>query len=595
MSQTKETKDKFDALSVESDGRLHDKLDLINQTQQELEIRKNLLIENALTGNNPSDIIKAQSAITIGADRTNDNRKSIFIDPNSFIGHGTNYREKPTRLSYGLLKDMASTPLVSSIIKTRKNQVAAFSKPQANQFETGFVVRKKGWDKKTDKLNKEDRKEIDRLTEIIINCGQHPSYIRHGFEQFLRLGVHDSLRYDQDNFECIFQLDGRLHSWVQADASTMRVADSFEQQVNGVSIGNAIESRKYKKIAGYYPTYVQVMDNKILADFYPWELNWGVRNPNTDVRMFGYGRSELEDLIEVITNILNSDKYNANFFQIGSAPKGIIRIKGGANNARLQEFRRYWRAQVSGVQNAFRTPVVDAESMEWIDLQKNNKDMEFGRYQEYLIMITCAMYNIAPQEIGFNLSGGMSGNGGGGLFDNNNEQMLQHSSDKGLRPLLRYKEEQINKMIMPHLNPDYEFKFVGIDAENQQTYLDRLVKEVSNYRTVDEVREEAGLKPLPDGMGDIILNPVMLQAAQMKQMQKQQEEMMGGGGDPYAQAEEAAGGGEGGQPQITESPEGSDEQIEELFEMEKALKKGDLFASMLDEGIYRLEKALSDA
>ena len=38
---------------------------------------------------------------------------------------------------------MSKTPIVNSIIKTRKNQVADFAEPQEDKYSNGFVVRKK--------------------------------------------------------------------------------------------------------------------------------------------------------------------------------------------------------------------------------------------------------------------------------------------------------------------------------------------------------------------------------------------------------------------------------------------------------------------
>jgi hypothetical protein len=38
-------------------------------------------------------------------------------------------------------------------------------------------------------------------------------------------------------------------------------------------------------------------------------------------------RAELEDMIDLITNLLNADQYNGNFFKVGSSPQGILTYK----------------------------------------------------------------------------------------------------------------------------------------------------------------------------------------------------------------------------------------------------------------------------
>ena len=53
---------------------------------------------------------------------------------------------------------------------------------------------------------------------------------------------------------------------------------------------------------------------------------------------------------------------------------------------------------ITGVMQAWKTPVVEAD-VDWIDLQKNNRDMEYTSWMEYLIKLSCAIYSIDPTEI----------------------------------------------------------------------------------------------------------------------------------------------------------------------------------------------------
>jgi hypothetical protein len=106
--------------------------------------------------------------------------------------------------------------------------------------------------------------------------------------------------------------------------------------------------------------------------------------------------------------------------------------------------------------------------------------------------------------------------GGNGLGGRNNSEKLSFSKDKGLKPLLKKIQHWINKWIVWQLDPEFEFRFVGIDdAEDKETELDQDIKKVSNFMTVNEIRQKHNLDPL-DGM-DIILNPVASQATMMAQ------------------------------------------------------------------------------
>jgi len=305
-----------------------------------------------------------------------------------------------------------------------------------------------------------------------------------------------------------------------------------------------------KKLNGYYPTFCQVLDNRIVADFYPWEMVFGIRNPSTDIKVNGYGVSELEDLVYTVTSLLWTDEYNARFFKQGSMPKGILRVSQDVNESKLSEFRQEWMSLVAGVSNAHRTPIVNAEKFEWIDLHKANREMEYSQWQEYLIKLSCAVYKIDPSEIGFPFNGSA---GKAPMFEANNEQKLKYSQDKGLKPLVKFYEFMLNRNVVSQLNPDYELVFVGLDAETEQQEDERLTKAVATFMTVNEVRAAKGLKPIQGG--DIILNPVYMQSQALGQQQENEKNAKENDNDgqienPYSGKED---GGDGESGDVTKS------------------------------------------
>lgn len=92
-------------------------------------------------------------------------------------------------------------------------------------------------------------------------------------------------------------------------------------------------------------------------------------------------------------------------------------------------------------------------------MQKSNADMEFSNWLDYLSRLTCAIFKIDPKEIGYNLSSEGSVN-----YESSIQEKLIYSKEKGLIPLLRFIESQINTYIVfPLTNWKYKFKFTGID------------------------------------------------------------------------------------------------------------------------------------
>ena len=487
-------------------------LDAIVLAEEKLKARKFRTLEKAMRSESPEDMLKAnqlfQNSMKVSGDQK---PKAFFIDPLEFNSN-LGYKDKSFSLSYTTLKRMAKAPIINTIIKTRKNQIADFAEPQDNKYSTGFVIRKKSKEGLEQKMDKKDNKISSAITDFLLKGGNDNVWQNDDFDTFIRKIVEDSLIFDQMTFECVRNRRGQLVSFKATDASTFRMSDSlFDKdydnaffQRNGASTWNSKEDFG-KKIKGYYPSYVQIYQNAKVNEFYPWELCFGVRNPSTSIYSNGYGCSELEDLINVITSMLWGDEYNRRFFSQGSAPKGLLRIKGSNNEAALQQFKQQWQSMISGVMQSWKTPVVEAD-VDWIDLQKNNRDMEYTSWMEYLIKIACGQYSIDPSEIGWDIS--RSGSSGG-LFEGSQEQKLQHSKDKGLYPILKFIQKKINKYIIEPLNPDFEFVFMGLNGLSIEDELDMDIKKVGSFMTVNEAREKYDLKPLD--YGDIPTNSTLLQ------------------------------------------------------------------------------------
>lgn len=488
-------------------------IEILQEQEKRFEIQRELTISKAFNSGNVDEILKASQYIQ---KREKTDSKSILIDP-QLMNTGLGYKEKQYSLSYDFLKGMARTSIAKAIIDTRKKQVKAFCTPQQTKYTPGFVIEKKtkfSITKKEVKLTKQEEERVEDIVNFLLDCGTAENYW-HGdtFDIYIGKLLDDSLTCDQAVSELVRNRKGQIVEFFACDGSTFRVADSYDDDMKS---GKEVEEK------GYTPSHVQVYQNNILSEYYPWELMFGVRNPSTDIRSNGYGRSELEDMIQTVTALLNADLYNANFFKVGSAPKGILRYSGNINQNTVEEFKRQWIAQVSGVQNAHKLPMINADKMDFINTNVPNKDMEFSRYQEFLIKIHCALFTIDPSEIGFPMSGTSDSKP---MFEGNNEARLKYSRDKGLKPLLKEIEAWINKWIVSQLDPNFVFRFTGIENEkNEMDDLAEDIQKLSNFMTLNEIRAKYNLDPIEGG--DMVLNPVYNQAKQAEAQMKMQKDQM---------------------------------------------------------------------
>jgi hypothetical protein len=303
------------------------------------------------------------------------------------------------------------------------------------------------------------------------------------------------------------------------DAATIRVASEDIQQ-EATQIGGLKKNEEVK--------YVQVINGTIQAYFTANDLAFGVANPRTDIKIAGYGYGELEMLIHQVTSHLWAEEYNSRFFSQGGTTKGILNLKGNATAPiaphQLESFKRQWLSQVSGLTGAWKTPVVSVDGLEYINVSQSNREMEFEKWMNYLINVACAVYQIDPAEINFPNRGGAGGSGGGGLGDGGIEDRLNHSRDKGLRPLLRFVESMINKHIVSKFDQRFVFSFVGIDAKSEKELAQLRQMDVKVFRTVNEIRKEQGLPKLEGG--DIILDPAYIQYLNNQAQQEMQKQQM---------------------------------------------------------------------
>ena len=532
-------------------------LQSITRAEEILGAKKFRLLEKAIKSDDPQNMVVASKVISAIQNKVEKPTKAFFIDPLQFNAN-LGYKDKPYALTYETLRRMSKTPVINAIIKTRKNQVADFAEPQEDKYSAGFVVRRKPKQGVAVEMTAQDKKIAWAITEFLMRGGNVGQWDADDFDTFIRKITEDSLVYDQMTFEIIRNRRGNVESFIATDGSTFRIADSYYAEdyknpyfeKNGASVWDNREDFG-RKINGYYPTFVQVYQSQKVSDFYPWELCFGVRNPSTNIHANGYGCSELEEMINIVTSLLYGDEYNRRFFSQGSAPKGLLRVKGVNNEAALQQFKQQWQSMISGVMQAWKTPVVEAD-VDWIDLQKNNRDMEYSSWTEYLIKLACAIYNIDPIEIGWDIA---RGDRAGGLNEGNQADRLQHSKDKGLYPLLKFIQRKINKYIVEQINPEFEFVFMGLNGMTIAEELDLDIKKISNFQTLNEIREKYDLKPLDDG--DVVLNSVYMQSRNAASMGGgMMGGMMGMGGeeenpfDAYegedVEEEEGAEGGNGG-------------------------------------------------
>lgn len=496
-------------------------LDELNRLQKSIPYAFQSKIQASLNSNNPEEIMKAN--LYLGEITPNSGRiQSIFFDPNDLSGNGKGFKDSKGILSFEVLRRMGNIHIIRSIVNTRIEQIQNFLHFSEDDQKEGFTIRKKTSLFKEEKkeISSVEKKKIEEIVEFLINSGFNEKWDNiDDFQTFVRKIAFDSLTLDQLAFEVVRDKGWNIKKYRAVDASLIRFLDSVDPKQR-----ERLEDYRFK---GYLPRFCMTWDEQILINpttkepilYYPWELGFGIRNKSSDIRKNGYGTSELEILVELITGVLWSIQYNMNNFSIGSTPKGFINVKNAnISDSNLNEFRQAWSQMMTGVRNAKRTPVINGIDLEWIDLDKSNREMEYQEWAQFLVIMVCSVYRIDPSELGFSFKNQAQ------LFGQDGQKArLQHSREKGLKPILIFLENIITKYIVSEIDEDYEFVFTGIEVEDEETQvnLDKTKLESGMVSMQDIFKKYSGREFDPEN--DIILNQVYQQA----QSSKQQQEMFG--------------------------------------------------------------------
>lgn len=461
--------------------------------------------------------------------------ESILLDDYQVTLQNQGYWERPGILNFNSMRAMVEgTPILNAIITTRQRQVQRFCRPRMGDTGPGFVIKHVD---PTREMSKRENDAVQLLQKFIINCGwefdprRRKMLSRDNFGQFMAKSVRDTLVMDSAPIETEWKRDKSLgiDGFYAVDGATIRLC---------TELGYDGDDKIFA---------LQVIEGNIRTPYTYENLIYEVRNPRTDVRCSGYGYSETEMLIRVVTYLLNTMTYNANFFDRNSIPRGILHLSGNYTPDDIASFKRQWNAMIRGAQNSHNLPVMvskDQESRaEFAEIGGQMTEMAFGKWLSFLCSIACGIFGISPEEV--NLESFATSKSS--LSGSDTEEKIVSSSDKGLRPLLSYYETTFSDFIVQAFSEDLMLRFEGLDDQDQQQAFELRKLTMTN----NEGRKQVGLDAIQGPLGDAPLNPALQQVwMQIEGIGQPQDgedfgdpdaEGDGFGGDDQASQEDAQG------------------------------------------------------
>ena len=452
-------------------------------------------------------------------------QKAMLSDPYfDQVSQSVIYKHRASRLSNKTLKDVSLRDwLVSSIIQARTDTLLRFSRPSHDKFQMGFRIVKRD---EYEDLTPEENEEVRKLEAFMYRCGRMkgtPQDDSMMLGEFLKKCTRDALTFGHVALEKIKTKGGGLHRFRPLPAESVYL---INKKTSKKTVESAIRSGHAKYRLGSdndprteqeineteleYYKYVQVsLDQTVLAIFGDEDMIFKLYNPQNFIDSMGYCYSPLELAVVNVTNHLNAESYNSNFFTHGQAARGILHLKGTVTQGQLTAFRRQFYNTINGAHHAWKTPIVAGlDEINWVPMAGSARDMEYINFNNHIMRAICTQFAIDPVELGLDFLASPTGRSP--MQQANNSYKIEYSRERGLYPLLMFFEDMMNNEILTSLDVNlakkYKFEFIGYDDETPQTQIAQLQAEMTVHSSLNDLLKAAQKEKLKVPGCDLPLN-----------------------------------------------------------------------------------------
>ena len=237
----------------------------------------------------------------------------------------------------------------------------------------------------------------------------HPNNKQKSFRELIEPVIEDILVLDRGVIEKEITVGGLPNALHLVDGASIRTRGMWNGDPNE-------------------PRYEWWPNNVFVSNLLDTQIILMMANP-TSHRVDGF--SPLEALKSTIDADLAARDFNTRMVK-QTSPNGILNLGENVGANVVDSFRAYWDAEVAGKKQM--GIIGGVKNPEFMNLGQSARDMQYMQWQVYLLRKIAAVFGIAPQDLGI-------------TFDVNRASATTQqelSEDRGLKPLLRLIEDQIN-------------------------------------------------------------------------------------------------------------------------------------------------------
>ncbi len=432
-----------------------------------------------------------------------------------YSGAAAGVRSKLLQISFETLRNIVHrVPLINAVLNTRIAQIQPFCRKSTEQDQKGYKL-----EPVEDKLQDDDTEKA--LYQFVEQTGYQFNDDREDdFMDYVQMMIREVLTVDQIATEIQRNRLGEVIAFWLLD---------------GVTIHRTTEESHYPKNV----RFVQMVDQKVYNQYTSKNLIFDYKNKRADLRFRGFGYSEVEMTIDLITTLLFGYRYLQDQFVRDKIPKGFISVMGDIDRTQIQAIQEYWYAAMSGAGGRWNIPILpsgkEGVGIDFKSIQPSNKDMEYHKSLMFISSILGAVFNMDLAEMGIKTDDSQA------LIGESGKPRIEASKDRGLGMLLSFTEQHMNK-ILRKITANYKFRFIGWEPAEEIKRVEIDSKKIKSYMTVDEIREIRGKEPFDEDWSKVVLDAQAVQIYQSGKQAEQAEAMEGEGTEEGAKEEEGFGG-----------------------------------------------------
>lgn len=204
---------------------------------------------------------------------------------------------------------------------------------------------------------------------------------------------------------------------------------------------------------------------------------------------------------EVIGLAIALEDNAARFFGNGSRPGAILEHPKTLSEEAVKRLKESWNRLHGGNEKVYRMAVLE-EGLKYVANRTDNLNSQFIESRKHQDTAICQVFGVPPHKVGLLDKA---------TFSNIEHQNIEYVTDTVL-PQLRIWEQVLNQKLLSRQDRrNYFFEF-SVDGLLRGDFLKRMqgyaIARQWGWLNVDEIREKENMNPLPDGKGQVYLEPL---------------------------------------------------------------------------------------